>query len=461
MPDPSDPAVPSEHRVFPLYEKVLITLDEITQNLAKPIFAPAAQANPSSALTTQDAQLTISYLDLISKKLNDDTYNMALRLWAQSMHAQKQKSQSGLLLASASGDTSDKKFNMLCSESLNQGSVVDGMAAVAQSTKFKEWSKTNPACMERINRTLVIEELMRFRPETEHLTALIKHDPTADTDYIVFMNKLAQAKFALKAGTHFAYAGGATGSLILKDIYGVPVGIFKSAGEISAAKQWGGQASRLSKETLAQPIGEVLGFWLSSYLQLSLVPRARMTSIPILGKEEAGVFIEFLNPTQYQPLGIKSLPHENSPGSIDDFQKMAIFDFLIGNMDRHDDNLFVNLSKQSYEDVQCIDNANSFPIGGPSFIIKKNMYKWRGKAIAQHGFTEKSKQLIAELSDDKLKPFIRTVRTAYPTYLSSEAEDFFWLRRNLLQEVLKEKIRTPAELGAHQTRSEINSSLHH
>lgn len=74
------------------------------------------------------------------------------------------------------------------------------------------------------------------------------------------------------------------------------------------------------------------------------------------------------------------------------FQKMVLFDYLIGNLDRHDKNWLVQQDKKGLiTSVKAIDNANAFLTSNPTegrkdFVVRQKQYAWKSFPLAMQGF---------------------------------------------------------------------------
>ena len=99
--------------------------------------------------------------------------------------------------------------------------------------------------------------------------------------------------------------------------------------------------------------------------------------------------------------------------SIESFQTFALFDFLTGNMDRHDENWLIKLTKDGQiEQIVAIDNGNSFPARhlreGRSEFIESNQYAWAGLGLSKLPLLEDVKNKFKQLDDDKIEESITT-----------------------------------------------------
>ena len=193
-----------------------------------------------------------------------------------------------------------------------------------------------------------------------------------------------------------------------------PVGIFKGISEDPLYKKMLGQASLLleSRDGLAKARAEIIAYYLAKHLGFEhtqesdkfgklYVPEAIMLNL----NGEPGVFVQFLSgytdPDHSQELFAKA--HENQD-ELRNFQMLVIYDFLIGNLDRHEDNLFVRKdSNNSFEILRFIDQGNTFPFKSPlqGSISGRNMYKWTNLPVAKLPFLPEIQEHIIQYLNPK------------------------------------------------------------
>jgi hypothetical protein len=113
------------------------------------------------------------------------------------------------------------------------------------------------------------------------------------------------------------------------------------------------------------------------------------------------------------------------------FQLFAIFDFLIGNLDRHEENWLLIMQNNKLISIKAIDNAHSLPIRQPDkdSLGARNQYKWKEYKIAKSKFTEKTIQFVNEnLSEANIEKVISTVGEKVPKFLKDEMQELFLIR---------------------------------
>ena len=202
--------------------------------------------------------------------------------------------------------------------------------------------------------------------------------------------KFAKGKLAAELGHSEQAAKGQTGTMIIKDINGKNVAIHKvdirdtsfyTRFKSLLKMHLGGQSSYLSTRRLAQPMSEVASYIICKTLGLDLVSVSKpeefktkkgVMQVFITRKKGQGV-VQDVKVTQ-QKIAVQKAqakPFElvdpdrdetaymefntvkeawNSKESFTEaeialFQQFALFDYLIGNLDRHEENWFVTMNK--------------------------------------------------------------------------------------------------------------------
>jgi hypothetical protein len=133
-------------------------------------------------------------------------------------------------------------------------------------------------------------------------------------------------------------------------------------------------------------------------------------------------------------------------------QKFWIFDFLIGNLDRHGDNWFIIYKKKSKEiaSIKGIDQGAAFYWKHPeNHVAKRNQYKWQHLPLAKEPFTEESKILIEQILNAEPE-LIDACKFFMDGEKSDEVVNTLKDRLNTLKLILDTKINSPHELGAYK-----------
>lgn len=273
-----------------------------------------------------------------------------------------------------------------------------------------------------------------------------------------YLTALAMSKLNLLVGGKFKEAGGATGTKFTLDIYGKVIGIFKPQGQNAVIKQYFGQAALLSNHKLAQPIAECAAYKLSLDLQLDLAPITIMTTMMVAGAEVEGAFMELL--TDFRAIDEVMTNREPSQFNRDEikrFQYMAIFDFMIANLDRHLDNLFISKNGYDLTTLKCIDNANAFITCGPNLVSGHNMYLWGSYKVALAQFDSKVIDWVKSITHEELEAFKSYMAATHPRFLSKDILAFFDLRVKALKSLSVDD--SPADLAKLKTRTNIEEWL--
>jgi hypothetical protein len=143
------------------------------------------------------------------------------------------------------------------------------------------------------------------------------------------------------------------------------------------------------------------------------------------------------------------------------FQQMAFYDVFIGQLDRHNDNLFVGEGNSELTTLRCIDNANSFPIKGANSVNGHNMFKWTEYEVAEKPFTEDALSFLKTLDTEKVDTTIKYINSVYKKYVSVDMTNFIHLRLKLLKSLQHENstIKCPRDFAQFKNRTAINEYL--
>lgn len=286
--------------------------------------------------------------------------------------------------------------------------------------------------------------------------------------------RVERAKLASRLGVAPEVNKGATGTAILRSTKGTRIGVFKPTNPYTPVvarcknlvkKTCGGQLYFLSHKTKAQAEAEVAAYHLDRHFGFGLSPESRMETIA--GKEGAfQIFIKSKDENKFKEAAesIESLESkkEYTKEELNLFQMMAVFDFLIGNLDRHDENWFVKVIEGDIKELKTIDNANSFLRKNPKSADKvRNQYKWRRLNIAAKPFTEETKKFIREkLSDTNLQAFVEAIKQTLPEFMDDEMEGNLYVRIAVLRKAAEEQSFIPYHLGLLITDKDIHAFLH-
>ena len=124
-----------------------------------------------------------------------------------------------------------------------------------------------------------------------------------------------------------------------------------------------------------------------------------------------------------------------SENEISLIQLFEYFDFLTGNLDRHDENYLIKLDKNgNLVGIVAIDDGNSMPAKhldeGKSFFIKENQYSWAKETISKIPTTPKIKELLSKITQKNVEDSLnkinenvqQTIAGSFRTELIDEKE---------------------------------------
>ena len=291
----------------------------------------------------------------------------------------------------------------------------------------------------------------------------------ANADDLDLEVRIQEVSLAIMLGVGMEKNKGTTGSLIVCDLTGKPRGVYKLNSNHHTwlmrfirffKKTFWGQLKYLSNQNPdSQSKAEVAAYKASVHFNFNLTPASKMTTI----NGQQGAFMGFIEGYEEASKGskgeksyIESLEERASKGllepeEIDAFQKMAVFDYLIGNLDRHEENWFVKTEDGRLSDIKAIDNANSFLKINPGSTTKVgNQYKWKNLRIAEQQLTENTKAFIRrELTVDKIRSFVASIGlTSELNFLDKDMKDLLIKRLSVLRAAANMKnTPTTCDLG--------------
>lgn len=266
---------------------------------------------------------------------------------------------------------------------------------------------------------------------------------------------------------------GANGTLIIRAVNGKPVGIFKQdLRHVSLLikiknlfkRVFFGQLYYLKDDPLVLAKGEVASSKADRHFEFNLAPPAEMQTLN--GRE--GAFQVYVNDYVEAGSMLKDLTGraQFSDQEYELFQKMAIEDFLTGQLDRHEENWFIKKGPCQSMQIKIIDNANSFlkknPPNSWAKTILKNQYKWHSLAIAKHAFLHKTKKFIfSHLQDADIDAYIQKLKidSRLADFLDTDMERLLRERARVLVKLAGQEGMSPADLIQYRTDTEIQNFL--
>lgn len=330
---------------------------------------------------------------------------------------------------------------------------------------------------------LIFQHLLS--PELERLRLEKKNNPLlAATPEHILKRKIAKAQLALSLGHGSAANKGTTGTRLVLDINNKPIGVHKvDHRDIPVSLQiknlfqsFFGQLSFLSKKSMARPQTEKMAYYFSRDLGFNLAPPSANALLKYKGVLQLFVSHEKTDGNPYShPEYVEAsaaLDELNRNHFTDTeltiFQKFTLFDFLIGNLDRHEENWFVIFETQPdgtklLTHIKAIDNANAFPKKYPRPFHKKdptpldlylspgrNQYKWKNLQIAKFPFTGEVKNFVkTNLSKENIQLFLDKQKKDMPDFFDQNMIRLFLQRAEKMREMVLEdkKTETPETLA--------------
>jgi len=252
--------------------------------------------------------------------------------------------------------------------------------------------------------------------------------------------RIAKAQFAAGLGFLGESAGtGLSGATFMRFINGKKLGLFKASDEHQS--YWKSfhdgaineflhnQPFYLKTHSKAGVQAELAAYLLSESLEIRLVPPTQLVKFG----EIEGSFQLMVPQTDcfevkefYDVMTDFEERYNFSRDELNLFQIFAIFDFLIGNLDRHHRNWFVALKRGEYRfelvRIYAIDHDRSFPQRNPSSTLGlKSQYAWRTLKIAKQPMTDQTKHFIADhLQKEQIACYIEDIQAAIPSFFNKE-----------------------------------------
>ena len=297
--------------------------------------------------------------------------------------------------------------------------------------------------------------------------AKLRKDTTKDP-LIKLLKRIERARVAILLGANPASNKGATGTVLLKSTKGTYLGVFKPIHSHTPIitrikdtfkKAFKGQLYYLKKTDEAQAQAEVAAYLLDRGLKFHLTPPSMIAEIE--GKK--GAFQLFLK--DFQEAKEILSQHETTKtydsASLVAFQKLAVFDFLIGNLDRHEENWFVDKTSGNMRNIKAIDNANSFLQVNPKKAGEiKNQYKWKELHIAKQSFQDNVKEFVKRnITEKKLHRLIQYLDIKLPGFLDDKMKNNLYLRAAVLRKAVSQESFFIDTLGSLVTENAMQNFL--
>lgn len=305
------------------------------------------------------------------------------------------------------------------------------------------------------------EEIKQLR-----ISKLSSKRASQDVSELRIKKHVAQVKLAFELGIATSKNKGASGSVQVRNLKGnKALGIFKptlaNASLLIRIKNLlqlivGDQLYYLSPKVDAQSKAEDAAFILDRTLKLNLVPYTR--TVTFGGVE--GAFQSWIHGYKEirdykDELDRKILTKEETTL----FQMAMLFDILLGNLDRHEENWFVKVVDGKVVDIAMIDNGNSFIKMNPkrkNQLVKQ--YKWKELEVSKLPLLQEVKdEMLMKLENIPL--FLQRVEKQLPDFLDDDMRKNFIDRAQLLQTFLQRDVVTPIQIATPVTDQDISDVL--
>jgi len=102
-----------------------------------------------------------------------------------------------------------------------------------------------------------------------------------------------------------------------------------------------------------------------------------------------------------------------------DHRRAALFDFIIGNLDRHTSNFLYGLDARGYRRIKLIDNSFSFPSSRGGYLLNQSVFGDNIRGVAPGGTVHEIPWGDLELRDDEIT-LIRLARSGVEGWLSAK-----------------------------------------
>lgn len=389
--------------------------------------------------------------------------------------------------------------NIITKNLINSPKINEFFEKVARSKNNPILTNTNIISLKLQN--FLDPELKRLREEKKNTKNDIEHQ---------FQRRIQKAKLAEKLGILPHINKGACGTIIIKGLskqekykQGKNIGIFKRGYSRVPVlvriknifkKTFWGQLHYLSKQEFSQANAEVAAYLLDKKFGFGITPPSQ--KLNLMGEE--GTFQHFLR-DNIEAKDLLMIGYNNKKNYTENelikFQMLAIYDYLTGNLDRHEENWFVKINSaahakldeiskaqskrasyrtlramianQDFEkleivDLKGIDNANSFPIKHarrfPIFNSLSNQYKWKQLNIAAEKFRPEIVEFASKLTDQKIEEFLKELEEKLPGFMEIEMEKTFKDRLIVLRNMVNLD-KTPQNLAEISSYQKITQKL--
>lgn len=267
------------------------------------------------------------------------------------------------------------------------------------------------------------EKVQTYRTEKAENKEL-KSDPEH-----VLKRSVAKAKFAYQLGVKPTFPGaGVHATYFMRSTTGKTLGVFKES-DLRVSVMRGlwrnfsarigiGQEHILNKGKYVQIAGEKAAYIIKQKMEkkaghkfdFDLAP-VKVSSFSNLSSEESGkkkgaflVFCKNVNLANEVISSVNKTSFEKD--EVVRCHLAFLYDFLLGNLDRHTKNYMIGISEDKISKVLLIDNSNILPVEDPKFhniTANKARFAWKKLNIAQLEIPQEVKDIYLKLLEDPAK----------------------------------------------------------
>lgn len=258
-----------------------------------------------------------------------------------------------------------------------------------------------------------IEEISRLRQEKKETPAL----RTSESHLLA--RKVAKARFAYRLGIQPSPTSrGVHRTYFLLSPTGKKLGVFKEPGLAvsklrhvwrKAAASFGiGHELVLNPGKYAQVAGEKAAYLLKKELGLTSFDIAPVKITHFTdekgGKTDHGAFLVFCKNARLAEDAAEAI-HKTAftEDEIFSLHTAFLFDALLGNLDRNEENWMVKVQGRTFTQILLIDNSNILPLEEPSLlniVASRARFAWKSLPVAGFKIPDSAKKIFLELLAD-------------------------------------------------------------